>query len=302
MGSGPGSLLFLHGTRNQLRTVTVDVQVPSGSATFPHFTHNGTIATAFSPGNSFFPVLASQLGIIYATNFFCGGPGAATWWGPMMEEANLNSSTITADPSGTAFGDPQSTSCYSSGWSAIQHSYESAFAAQYGTYFEADIESTYWGGGGPGFLAPFLINTGYNRKSCFTGFLSQLVSEGRISKTVEYDELNQYIAGNYPFRNPNLGSMDFPSIVINGGVAMYNAGESFSSVWNQSAGTGSWTKMAGAVTNTCLNGSFSVTGITNNSGDFQSASQLRRHAVTERTSNQPRNSTITGKVPDSART
>ncbi len=40
--------------------------------------------------------------------------------GPMMEEANLNSSIITADPSGTAFGDLQSTSCYSSGWPTIR--------------------------------------------------------------------------------------------------------------------------------------------------------------------------------------
>jgi hypothetical protein len=247
-----------------LPAVTVYVQVHSGSITFPHFTHNGTIATAFSPGNSFFPLSAWQLGIVYATNFYSGIH--PVWYGPMMQEANLNSSIISADPSGTAFGDPQSSSCYASSWPSMMHTYESAFAAQYGTYFEADIESTHWGAGGPGFLAAFLNNTGYNRQSCFTGFLSNLVSEGRTWKTVGYDELNQYMAGNYPFRNPNLGSTDFPSVVVTGCpsscVATYNVGEYFQGVWSQSTGLGSWIKMAGAVTNTCLNGWFPVTGIT----------------------------------------
>jgi len=247
-----------------LPAVTVYVQVHSGSITFPHFTHNGTIATAFSPGNSFFPLSAWQLGIIYATNYYSGIH--PVWYGPMMQEANLNSSIITADASGTAFGDPQSSSCYASSWPSMLHTYESAFAAQYGTYFEADIESTHWGAGGPGFLAAFLNNTGYNRQSCFTGFLSNLVSEGRTWKTVGYDELNQYMAGNYPFRNPNLASMDFPSVVVTGCpsscVATYNVGEYFQGVWSQSTGLGSWIKMAGAVTNTCLNGWFPVTGIT----------------------------------------
>ena len=45
-----------------LPPVTVYIQVHSGSITFPHFTHNGSIATAFSPGNSFFPLSAWQLG------------------------------------------------------------------------------------------------------------------------------------------------------------------------------------------------------------------------------------------------
>ena len=67
--------------------------------------------------------------------------------------------------------------------------------------------------------------------------------------------------GDYPFRNPNLGSTDFPSVVVSGGVATYNVSETFTGVWNQAAGTGSWIKMAGAVTNTCLNGWFPVTGI-----------------------------------------
>jgi hypothetical protein len=127
-----------------------------------------------------------------------------------------------------------------------------------------DTESTQWGNGGPSVLAAFLNNINYNRQSCFSGFLSQLVSEGRTWKTVGYDELNEYMAGDSPFRNPNLGSTDFPSIVVSGGVATYNVGETFTGVWNQSAGTGSWIKMAGAVTNTCLNGWFPVTAITNN--------------------------------------
>jgi hypothetical protein len=249
-----------------LPTVTVYVQVQSGSITFPHFTHGGTPATAFSPGNSFFPLSAWQLGIIYGTSFYAGV--RPLWYGPMMQEANLNSSIITADPSGDAFGDPQTTACYWTTWPTTLHTYESAFAAQYGTYFEADIESTHWGAGGPGYLAALLNNTGYNRQSCFTGFLSNLVSEGRTWKTVGYDELNQYMAGNSPFRNPNLGSTDFPSVVVSGGVATYNVQETFQGVWSQSSGNGSWIKMAGAVTNTCLNGWLPVTGITNNSGGY----------------------------------
>jgi hypothetical protein len=254
-----------------LPAVTVYVQVHSGSITFPHFTHSGTVANAFSPGNSFFPLSAWQLNIVGATSYQTVPTARPLWYGPMMQEANLNSSIISADPSGTAFGDPASISCSSPSWPSAYHSYESAFAAEYGTYFELDTESTHWGSGGPGFLAALLNNTGYNRQACFTGFLSNLVSEGRTWRTVGYDELNQYMAGNYPFRNPNLGSTDFPSIVVSGCpgscVATYNVGEAMSGVWNQSTGAGSWIKMAGAVTHTCLNGWFPVTAY-NNSGNF----------------------------------
>ncbi len=247
--------------------LTVYIQVHSGSITFPHFTHNGAIANAFSPGNSFFPLSGWQLSIYNSTGWNTNAASRPLWVGPMMQEANLNSSIITADPGGTAFGDPATTTCYSPSWPSQLHTYEAAFAAQYGTYFEADIESTHWGTPGPGNLAAFLSNAGYNRQSCFTGFLSQLASEGRTWKTVGYDELNQYMSGAYPFRNPNLGSTDFPSVVVSGGVATYNVSESFNGVWNQAAGTGDWIKMAGAVTNTCLNGWFPVTSIATASGN-----------------------------------
>jgi hypothetical protein len=244
-----------------LPPVTVYIQVHSGSITFPHFTHNGSIATAFSPGNSFFPLSAWQLTISGATAYQTN-PGARTlWYGPMLQESNLNTALISPDPSGVAFGDPASTTCVSATWPSAYHAYESAFAAQYGIYFETDTESTQWGANGPGWLAAFLNNIGYNRQSCFSGWLSSLVSEGRTYRTFSYDELNQYMAGNYPFRSPNIGSTNFPSIVASSGVATYNVAETFTGVWSQSAGTGSWIKMAGAVTNTCLNGWFPVTGI-----------------------------------------
>jgi hypothetical protein len=248
-----------------LRTVTVYIQVHSGSITFPHFTHNGTIANAFSPGNSFFPLSAWQLTIYLATPYNNQAASRPLWLGPVMQEANVNSSIITADPSGTAFGDPQLTTCYSATWPSQVHAYEAAFASQYGTYFEVDLSSTH---SYQGFLSALLNNTTYNRQSCFAGFLSQLVSEGRTWKSVGVDELNNYMAGNYPFRNPYLGSTDFPSIVVSGGIATYNVGETFQGVWNQATGNGSWVKVAGAVTNTCLNGWFPVTNITNNGSGY----------------------------------
>jgi len=244
-----------------LPPVSVYIQVQSGSITYPHFTHNGQIANAFSPGNSFFPLSAWYLNVLNASS--------QPWLGPMMQESNLNSSMIEADPgTGTAFGDPGSKSCYSQTWPTSFHVAEYNFAVQYGTYFEADIESTHWGRPGAANLAALLNNSGYNRQSCLTGFLSQLAAEGRTWRTYGYDELNQYMAGNYPFRNPNLSSADFPSIVVSGGVATYNVAENFNGVWSQSAGTGSWVKVAGAVTNTCLNGWFPVTGITNNGSGY----------------------------------
>jgi hypothetical protein len=244
-----------------LRTVTVYIQVQTGSITFPHFTHSGTIATSFSPGNSFFPLSAWQLTVYYATPFNNSPATQPLWLGPMMQESKLNSSMISADQSGLAFGDPQTPTCYSPTWPSMVHSYESAFAAQYGTYFEADITSAQ---SNEVFLGALLNNLSYDRKGCFTGFLSQLASEGRTWRTTGVDELNNYLGGLFPFRNPFLGSTDFPSIVVSGGVATYNVGESFNGVWNQSAGTGSWVKLAGAVSNTCLNGWFPVTAITNN--------------------------------------
>ncbi len=251
-----------------LQTATVYIQVHSGSITNPHFTHGGTVTNSFSPGNSFFPLSAWQLDVTSATAFNQTAASRPLWYGPVMQTANLNSSIIAPEPSNTALGDPTTGSCFSTSWPSTYHAYQTAFAEQYGTYFELDTESTQWGAGGPQFLAAFLNNSGYNRQSCFAEFLSQLVSEGRTWKTVGYDELNQYMAGSYPFRNPFLGSTNFPSIVISGGVTTYNVGESFpAGTWNQSTGNGSWIKMAGAVTNTCLNGWFPVTSVqTSNSG------------------------------------
>jgi hypothetical protein len=63
-----------------LPTVTVYVQVHSGSIAFPHFTHNGSIATAFSPGNSFFPLSEWQLGVIWGTEFYVTVGGQRSRW------------------------------------------------------------------------------------------------------------------------------------------------------------------------------------------------------------------------------
>jgi hypothetical protein len=111
-----------------LAPVTVYIQIHSGSINAPQFTHNGTVATAFSPGNSFFPLSAWHLDIKYFTLW---NGVTSSWAGPMMQESNLNSSMIEADPSGTAFGDPAGTSCYSPTWPSSMHVYESAFAVQY---------------------------------------------------------------------------------------------------------------------------------------------------------------------------
>jgi len=51
-------------------------------------------------------------------------------------------------------------------------------------------------------------------------------------------------------------------------VASYSVAEYFNGVWSQATGLGSWIKMAGAATNTCLNGWFPVTSITNSSAGF----------------------------------
>ncbi|MGO9515443.1 MAG: hypothetical protein ACLPND_00200, partial [Candidatus Korobacteraceae bacterium] len=249
-----------------LPTVTVYIQVHSGSVTYPHFTHGGTVTNAFSPGNSFFPLSAWFLNVVNATPYNSNAATRPLWYGPMMQEANLNSSMIAPDASNSALGNPGTTSCFSSSWPTAFHAYEAAFAAQYGTYFELDTESMEWGSNASAFLAAFLNNIGYNRQSCYSGFMNQLISEGRTWRTFSYDELNAYMAGAAPFRNPNLGSADFPTITVSAGVATYNVTETFSGVWNQAAGTGSWIKVAGAVTNSCLNGWFPVTGITSIAG------------------------------------
>jgi hypothetical protein len=155
------------------------------------------------------------------------------------------------------------------------HSYEASFANSvpgFPMYYELDLESTHWGVNGAGYLAAFLNNIGGWRQSCFTGFMNNLVSEGKTYRTFSYDELNGHMVGEVPFRNPSLGSTDFPTIVVSGGVATYTVEESFWQVWSQSAGTGSWVKVAGAVTNTCLNGWFPVTGITSIAGLFTTTS------------------------------
>lgn len=246
-----------------LPPVTTYVRVDSGSVTFPHFTHAGTIATSFSPGSSFYPL---SLWYLYPVQNQGNVNTRALWLGPMMQEANINTFMIGADN----FGDPGATSCPSVSYPNANHILESAIAAQYNLYYEIDISPTHWGSNGPGWLAAFLNNTGYDRQTCFRNWSTAMVSEGRAYRTYSYDELNGYMGGQNPFRNPNLGSTDFPTIIVSGCpgacVATYSVTETFAGVWSQSAGTGSWIKMAGAVANTCLNGWFPVTGITTISG------------------------------------
>lgn len=253
------------GNSGGLPPVTVYVKNETTSVAAPQFTHNGAVATAFSPGNSFVALGMWQLNPVYYTPY---NGVSSTWVGTMMQESKLNSFMIEATQPGVnqdVFGDPAQTSCYSS-WPTAWHSAEAAFANQYGLYYEAGIEGTHWGPYGAGNLAALLNNAGFNRQSCLTAYLNSLVTEGRTWRTYGFDELNAYMAGSYPFRAAALGSAGFPSITVSGGVAAYNVSETFNGVWNQAAGTGDWVKMAGAVTNTCLDAWAPVTGITTSGG------------------------------------
>ena len=255
------------GNANGLTTVTAYVHnhgATSASILFPTFTTCGIISQTFATGAcpSKFFTSTWNMTIATATPWQMGAATRPLWLGPMMQAANLNSAIINMDPSNTYPGDPSETSCFSATWPSTYHSYQLTFAETYGTYFELDIEATHWGGSGPSNLSAFLGNIGYNRQSCFTGFLGSLVTEGRTWKTFGYDELNEYMAGSYPFRNPALGAADFPSIVVNSNVATYHVNESFENPWSQSAGTGSWLQISGAATATCLNGWFPILATT----------------------------------------
>ncbi|MBV9770829.1 MAG: hypothetical protein JOZ32_14745 [Bryobacterales bacterium] len=242
------------GSGESLPTVTVYVQVHSGSVTFPHFTHAGPIASSFIPGSSFFPISFFGLSVYNATAIQQNLNYRISWLGPAMNEANVNSSLYSLP---VDLGDPTVSACPS--WPTLQHGYEEAFASTYNTYFETDLFSGYWGSGGnfngPVGLSNILSNLGYNRQACVQAFVSHDVSVGRTWRYYNDDEASDEF-GTYLMPNPAIGGPNWTNATTSGGTITFNVQNvNTPNPWVQSSGYGNAVKITGA-TNACLNGWF----------------------------------------------
>lgn len=242
-----------------LPTVTVYVQVHSGSVTFPHFTGAGPIATSFTPGQSHFMRSVWQLPIVYGTNF--NGSVPIGWFGPMMQQANLNSAMTGLGP-GQGPGTTPQTSCpnWSSGTS--QMNYEEAFANTWNIYLENDLTGVWFQNNNASStltaLAAILNNTEYNRQACLQSLIAHHVSTGRYWRYFNDDEITDELG---PFLMPSgiIGGKNWSSAVVSGSTITWNVvNVNTPAPWSQAAGTGAWFQVTGA-TNSCLNGWYPVT-------------------------------------------
>jgi hypothetical protein len=244
-----------------LPTVTVYVQVHSGSITFPHFTTCGVLATAFDTGlpsgcHSFFPISVWQLDPAFATGYDIAPATRTLWVGPMMQESNINS-TMFAFNAGNNLITPTGTSCPNWSDPAQYLGYTESFANTWNTFLEFDNYQIYFfngSGGGITPLAYILGNLGFDRQSCLQSLVTHQVNFGRYWRYYNDDELSFTFGANL-MPNPAIGGANWTSATTSGGVITFHvSGINTPSAWNQSTGGGNAIQITGATTNSCMNG------------------------------------------------
>ncbi len=255
------------GNSGGLQTVTIYIQVHSGSVAFPHFTRSGPIATSYTPGQSFIPSGMLQLSVTNATNLF-PSTSQQLWLIPMMQQSGLNSATAGLGP-GQGPGTTPQSSCpnWNSGTSPMN--YTESFAQTYGISLEFDMSNVWWNGNSGTApitaLAAILNNLQYNRQACVTSLVSHHVGTGVYWGYFADDEFTDEI-GSVLQPNPTIGGPQWTNAIVSGGTITFTFTYiSTLTPWSQAAGTGDWVQIVNA-TNTCLDGWYPLNSVTLNSG------------------------------------
>jgi len=236
------------------QSVTVYVQVQAGSIAFNHHTHDGHIATSYTPGQSFIPTSWWYLNCLYSTPF---QPAASrqSSWDQLMFDSAINT-CFTGGP-GVDIVDP----VHSSGCPSIPfqsdiwvRQWADAWKAKYGTpiSFEYDISAFDFGPNGP---YAFIHNVGYDRQTCVKNYVANVKADGRVYHFFGFDEVNAAIGGGMPILNGAVGSANFTNITVLSGVGTFHGHMAMAeNRWNQATGIGAVVNFSGATVNPCLNG------------------------------------------------
>lgn len=246
-----------------LRTVTVYAQSHAGSITFPHFTRSGPISTSYTPGSSFFPIGMWNQSIVVGTDYN-NAHNQNYWYGPMMQQSNLNSAlTGLQNGMGRPSDIPQSGCSDWTSTTTIQGN-EEWFANKWNISIENDFHNAYFVNqdkdNQSDSVAAILSNLQYDRKSCLQSLVSHHVSTGHYWRYFNDDEITDVIGA---FLQPNtlIGGVNFTNAVVLGGTITFNVQNiNPPGQWVQSTGAGNWIRISSA-TNSCLNGWYPINGV-----------------------------------------
>jgi hypothetical protein len=239
--------------------VTITIHAYSGAVTFNHHTHDGHIATAYTPGQSFIPTSMWYLDP-------CFGASRSPSWTQLMFETGLN--TCFTGGFVTDYTDPKVSSCpvFPDATNIYMRSWADAWKTKYGTpvSFEMDISNWTFGTNGYLNMYAFAYNIGYNRQTCIQAALANIKTDARTFGLFGFDEVSAAVGGSFPNVNPAVGSANFTNIVVAGGAGAATANVLTTFIegnWNQATGIGGAVHFSGA-TNACLNGWKLITGST----------------------------------------
>lgn len=250
-------------TYSTFPAVTTYVHVFSGAVTQSHFTHDGHIATAFTPGQSFYPTSWWGVNCLYATPS-TGSSFATSSLAALMYESGINT-CFTGGTIGSLINPTQTGGCptFPTTQDFYLRQWADAWKAKYGTpvSFEFDASNYDVFYDGP---STYVHDIGYNRHTCIASYLTDLKADGRTYRFFGDDEVNTYVGGANPNFNGAIGAGSFTSVVCAASVCTANVsnmsmGQAI--VWNQATGLGAAVLMSGATTKTCMNGWHYVTGM-----------------------------------------
>jgi hypothetical protein len=231
---------------------TIYVHICATTCTPPTFTHDGHVATSYTPGQSFIPTSFWNLDLCQMTASCTGDPNAyPMYFAPLMRDSGINTSFSGVTTPGVNLASPSSTSCGSI--PAARETQLFTILNQWNLYAEIGMQP---------FQIPtvpiggFLANAGFDRQTCAKNALAWLKATGRVVHLTGEDEITSNTGHVNPDCTGVVGTPCFTNITRIGSTAtvhapIFNITEA---VWNQANGTGAAFLIKGAPTNTCLNG------------------------------------------------
>lgn len=234
----------------------------AGPCATPHFSTDGQLRTAFTPGKSFFPISGgAAVGASFQTT--------TNWVVAAFKSAYLNSSY-----GGASVDDNLSilhaTSCPV--WPSASMVAAEAFARASNSYIKLDLESYFFGQQTmkPAVFPAIMANLGYDRKSCLQSLASYMKNSG-LYFAAGIDDESSFFFGNFFAQNVTLGGPNWTSATVSGCPGamcqidfaiqninnfIINASGSIPITWNQATGQGAPFQVQGAGSHSFLNGIF----------------------------------------------
>jgi hypothetical protein len=238
------------------QAVTIYVHAYTGAVTFDHFTVGGSIGHAYVKGSSFIPTSAWFMDCLAATPNIAAVESRALWLGSLMNDSGINSCFGLG--LGTNIFDPINAGPCESFPTTADSQLRAFMTANGIKSSEGEMQYLGWP---PWRMSSFINNTGWNRQACVQAHLADIKADGRMFSLFSFDEIP--VGFSTPVINGSIGGPNWTNVSFSGGVATFNVSMALETPdYTQSTGLGASVSVSGAVTNTCLNNWYKVTGRT----------------------------------------